>query len=300
MTFPNFLIIGAVKAGTSSIFKYITQHPQVYGAPIKEPSFFAFENEVVNFCGPGDELFNQAVITKYEDYERLFADVNHEMAIGEASVVYLHSDKAPFRIKHYIPNVKLMAILRNPVDRAISSYSHNIRDGLERLSFPMALEVEKTRQAEGWQHIWRYAGLGFYYEALQRYFSLFPRKNIAIYTYEEFTQNPADIIKNIFDFLGVDKSFVPDMTYKHNVSGVPRSRIIHSFLRRQSLVKDSLKLLIPQKYRLSIRMKITERNINPQKIVVDDSIRSALKEVYRNDVLQTQSLIRKDLSAWLA
>ena len=300
MTLPNFLIIGAAKAGTSSVFYYLKQHPQIFGCPVKEPGFFAFENKVIDFKGPGDEALNSVIVTKYADYLSLFGGVSDELAIGEASAIYLHSEDAPSRIKHYIPDVKIIAILRNPVERAISSFSHLRRDGFESLErFSDALEAEEQRKIDKWQHLWSYAGMGFYYEALKRYYSLFPAENIAIYTYDEFKENPVCMLRKIFAHLGVDKSFSPDTSHKYNVSGKPRSRLLHQFLLQPTLLKSGLKILIPKGLRLKMRMRAMEKNIEPQGVDDSDEVIAYLYGIYREDILKTQELVHMDLTSWL-
>ena len=121
MTMPNFLIIGAMRAGTTSLYHYLKQHPQVYMSPVKEPRFFALEGEKPDPGRPTDERLMNHSITDIEAYRALFQAVSKETAIGEASPLYLYSPKAPERIRHYIPDAKLIAVLRDPVERA---YSH--------------------------------------------------------------------------------------------------------------------------------------------------------------------------------
>lgn len=132
MTLPNFLIIGAAKAGTTSLYHYLAQHPQIYMSPIKEPNFFALEERCVDFRGPGDHLYiKQFSVTELERYRSLFQGVTHEQAVGEASPLYLYSPVAPARSHRYVPEMKLIAILRHPVDRAYSAFLHLLRDERE-------------------------------------------------------------------------------------------------------------------------------------------------------------------------
>ena len=141
MVMPNFLVIGAAKAGTTSVYEYLKQHPQIWMSPLKETNFFALEGETLNFRGPGDQDYiNRFSITKIEDYLNLFQGVSNQVAIGEVSPLYLYSLKAPERIRHYTPDTKIIIILRNPVDRAYSSFLHLIRDGREQIrNFAQAL-----------------------------------------------------------------------------------------------------------------------------------------------------------------
>ena len=301
MTLPNFLIIGAAKSGTSSLYRYLIQHPQVFGSLAKEPSFFAFEGERPEFTGPGDQILNQAVVTKRKDYEALFESVSDETAVGEASVVYLYSEKAPERIKHYLPDAKLIAILRDPVERAISSFSHLLRDGFEPISdFSQALAAEEERIRLNWQHLWHYKRMGFYHKQLSRYFDLFRSEQFAIFTYEEFSADPRAVLKQIFQFLDVDDFFVPDISYRYNISGSPRSKWLHSLLMRGSFVTRALKPVVPKVIRQQLRHAVVARNVIRERVEIPEATRRYLQDVFREDILQLEPLIRRDLSGWLS
>ena len=166
---PNFLIIGAAKAGTTSLYRYLEQHPEVYMSPVKEPKFFALGGERLDYRGPGDEArMRGASVTSLEDYRELFRGVSTETAVGEASTLYLYSERAAARIKHHVPDVKLIAVLRNPVDRAYSDFLHLVRDGIEPLTdFPQALEAEESRIRSRWAPMWHYRRRGFYHPQLK-------------------------------------------------------------------------------------------------------------------------------------
>ena len=153
---------------------------------VKEPKFFALEGRGIYFRGPGDrEVMTQTsdnrAVTTLEEYEALFEGVRGEKAIGEASPIYLHNDQAPGRIKHYISDVRLIAVLRDPVERAYSAYLHQVRDGREWLSFPEALRAEEERVADEWAPGWRYKLVGFYHRHLTRYYELFGEERIRVY-----------------------------------------------------------------------------------------------------------------------
>jgi len=298
MTMPNFLVIGAAKSGTTSLYHYLKQHPQIYMSPIKEPKFFAYEGMVVDFCGPRDENLNLGTITAVEAYRALFQDVSNELAIGEASPIYIYNSRAPGRIKHYIPRVKLIAILRNPAERAYSSFTGLLRDGREPLpDFAEALRQEKTRISNNWSFFWHYKQRGFYYVQLKRYFDLFNREQIKIYLYEDFRDNPLGILKDIFRFLDVDDNFVPDLSLRYNVSGTPRNRKLHIFLAGPNSMKSILERLVPEKLRSRIRLALIDRNLIKKQLPPD--VRRELIRGYREDILKLQDLIGRDLSKWL-
>ena len=113
MRLPNFLIIGAAKSGTSSVFAYLGQHPQVFASPSKEPNYFALADQRVAFTGPGDEIINQASITDVRQYQALFRTAKSASAVGEASTLYLYSPAAAAAIRRHIPDVRIIAILRD-------------------------------------------------------------------------------------------------------------------------------------------------------------------------------------------
>ena len=300
MTLPNFLIIGAAKSGTTSLYRYLGQHPEVY-ANVKEPGYFALAGQRLNYSGPGDQNgFVRRAITDPAAYEALFEGVTNEKVYGEASVLYLYSQEAPLRIKKTIPQVKLIAILRNPVERAYSSYLHLRRDGREPLAnFVDALAAEPERIVANWEHQWHYTRLGFYHTQLVRYFALFPANQIAVYTYDELKANPAALMQQLFRFLAVDESFVPDFSIKHNVSGTPKSQAINRFLIRPNWVKDWLRPLLPRSLRRYLGLKVKQINLNTHKDDMPDEAKTFLTQLYRDEITALQTLIGQDLSHWL-
>lgn len=298
MKLPNFLIIGAAKAGTSSLYFYLKQHPQIYMSSLKEPKFFAFEGDELDFQGPAKNNIKKFSVTSLEEYQQLFAGVTEEIAIGEASPIYFEHPKAAQNIKHYIPEAKMIAVLRHPAERAFSAFSHLVREGYETLSFEDALQKEEERINQKWLPLFYYKELGFYYTHLKRYFELFEREQIKIYLYEELAANSIDVVKDIFEFLNVDNNFVPDLTRK-NVSGIPKSRLLYDLFTKNNAVKSSLKPLFSNQIRRQIYNTVTTKTLNP-KPKLSSSTKSNLIEVYKEDILRLQDLIQRDLSVWLS
>ena len=186
MTLPNFLIIGAPKAGTTSLYYFLNQHPEIYMSPVKEPHFFSYENQIFKYNGPSDQQrCDNMFVTNLSQYHSLFDQVRDEKAIGEASSMYLYSDTAPQKIAKYLPEVKLILMLRHPVDRAYSSYLHLVRDNRETLSFSEALESETNRLSQGWMPFWGYQKMSFYHDYIERYFQQFGRDRILIHIYDD-------------------------------------------------------------------------------------------------------------------
>lgn len=296
--FPNFLIIGAQKAGTTSIYYYLNQHPQIFMSPIKEPGFFDFENEKLDFKGPRDKDCYAQVITDLDDYCKLFQNAQDKIVLGEATTWYLYSPKAAERIQYYIPNAKLIAILRNPVDRAYSAFMHAIRDGREPIkNFSKALQQEEKRIQQNWEYIWRYKSMGLYHVQLRRYFDRFDKSQIKVYLYEDLEASPEDLIQDIFEFLGVDENFTPSILKKYNISGSPRSQFFHHFLNTSYSIKEPLKKIIPSDSRERIRASLEKLNL--KKSPIPHVTRVQLVRQYSDDILKLQDLIDRDLSAWL-
>ena len=297
MTLPNFLMIGAQKSGTTAIYAYLAQHPQVFTSEIKEPGFFAFEGVQVRFAGPDDARGDRYIIRDLERYRQLFRKVGDRARAGEASNVYMYAPQAAERIRHYIPNAKLIAVLRDPVHRAYSAYRHLVRDGREPLSFEEGLAAEASRTAANWHPIYHYKQRGFYYVQLRRFFELFSREQIAVYTYDEFKADPRALLKLMFAFLDIDPDFQPDMSVRHNVSGMPKSRLLHEIIGRPSRAKDLAKRLLPAGT-ARLHGALMSRNIVVSEPKIAGETERALGEEYRGDIVQLESLIGRDLSVW--
>lgn len=298
---PNFLIIGAAKAGTTAVYAYLSQHPQVFMSEWKEPSFFALEGNPTPFAGPRDAIGERQRTRNLARYQELFRDARHQLAVGEASTLYLFTEQAAPRIRHYLPDVKLMAILRNPIERAFSAYRYLRRDEREPLTtFEEALEAEESRLRANWEPIWAYRAGGRYYAQVKRYFDLFRQDQIAIYLYEDFERRPAEILREMFAFLGVDPTFEPDMSIRYNVSGDVRSRFVHSLFAAPSATKDVLRPLLPRTMRQRLRGLIMARNTRLNPSAMAPETRQALAAFYREDMARLSELLGRDLSVWEA
>ena len=178
---PNFFIVGAQKAGTTSLYHYLNQHPQVYMSPRKEPHFF--EGMHSEFRRPGRR---STPVSDLAAYQALFEGASDERAIGEASASYLYSTRAPDLIKSSVPNARIIAVLRNPADRAYSNFLHCVQVGREPLgSFAEALQAEQSRMRDKWGPLWYYKHKGFYYAQVKRYLDTFGQGQVGVWLYED-------------------------------------------------------------------------------------------------------------------
>jgi hypothetical protein len=298
---PNFLILGTAKAGTSSLYHYLKQHPDVYLSPKEELNFFAHAGRDLNFRGPGDlgYLRPNYLVENYEDYCDQFTGVNLESAIGEFSPHNLYCSQAPALIKRYVSHPKMIAILRNPAERAFSAFTHMVRDGREETNdFRIALSREPARIRDNWEPLWHYKSMGFYGAQLSRYFELFDRRQVRVYIYDDFVARPLEIVKDIFAFIGVGPNFVPDMSAKYNISLVPRSVLLRKLMTSENPIRSSFRNLLPKDMRRWVWRFVSERNLKrPPRLDLD--IRRELTNAYREDIGLVESLINRDLSRWI-
>lgn len=285
MVLPNFLIIGAQKAGTTSLYHYLKQHPEIYMSPVKEPRFFYSEFYTADKLRPCQRKAPLSI----EEYRSLFEEVTNETAIGEASTDYLHCATAPEQIKQALPDVKLIAILRNPVERAFSAFCYQTRDGYETLDFAEAIEDTQSG-------LRNYVQLGFYYPQVKRYLDLFERERIKVYLTEDLYRDPNSMLVDVYDFLNVSHEFEPSLE-KKNISGIPKSRLLHDIFLKDNLLKSLLKPLFPDRLRKQIQSNVRKANL-AQKPTLDPELRQKLTKVYQEDVLKLQDLLDRDLTAW--
>lgn len=300
MKLPTFLIIGVQKAGTTSIYNYLAQHPQVYMSPIKETNFFMRDPSL----NTSSDVSNQTTksgrkkIVSFEDYYELFTGVTDEIAIGEASPNYLVQYQITAKqIKHYLPNAKLICILRNPIERAYSDYLMHVRDvvgNTRSLSEQIKYSGDKSSILRK----------GFYYEQLQHFYDNFNSEQIKVYLYDNLCQDPVNFMQDMYKFIGVDDGFSPDTSQKSQVAKIPKNQTVHKMLNSENSVRtlsrNILKLLLPLELRQQIRNKLININSQDKKqALLAREERQQLIEFYRDDITKLENLIKRDLSAWL-
>lgn len=298
---PTFLIIGAAKAGTTSLYNYLRQHPDVFMPEVKEPRFFAYVDEPPAMVGPGDEASNEesGAVYSQEAYERLFPDTLDVTAAGEASVNYLYSETAPRRIHEYVPDVELVAVLRNPIERAYSHYLHLLRAGREPLrDFRAALAAEQERREAGWEWSWHYTRMGFYHKQLTRYLEYFDRDQLHVYLFDDFRDDNLAVTQDVYRAIGVDADVRPSDAITHAKTGVPISDWFQRFiLNPDHPIRRAARSVLPERVRTR-GMKMLQ-NVNLSKPDMDPSVRAELAALFEDDVRRLEQLLGRDLSHWL-
>ncbi len=300
-TMPNTFVIGAAKSGTTSLYDYLRQHPDVFMSPVKEPCYFAYTENPPEMAGPGDEEANResGVVYTMEDYRALFAGATNESVVGEASPVYLYDEDAPRLLHEQCPDASLIAVLRNPVVRAHSHYLQLLQSGREPLGdFEAALDAEDERAEAGWEWSWHYRRLGFYGEQLARYLEYFDREQLHVYRFEELTGDPEGFAQTVYRTLGVDSAFVPDTGVRRRATGVPKLDWLHRFIGTPDhFLRRWSRLVLPEAVRDRILMAV--RNANLQKPPLPDAARTRLADAYRDDVRRLEALLDRSFSDWL-
>ena len=288
---PNFLIVGAAKAGTTSLSKYLGEHPEVYISKIKEPRFLITDTiKGISKEDPSRDYLLSNSVLNIKDYLLLFKD-RKEKVLGESSVHYLyHNVEAISNIKKHLGDkVKIIIVLRNPVDRAISNWRYQDKDFLV---LKEALNIEKTRIEKGYNSFWFYTELGFYYEQVKSYIDNF--ENTKVVLFEDLIKNTESVMTELYKFLNVDSSYKNENFKKHNhstVSITPKHQ--------------SLKYLLNTQNRVNTFKKLVKNKVIPKKLyfekseLITDNDVDFLKGLYKEDIKKLQKLINQDLLNWL-
>jgi hypothetical protein len=313
-TVPNFFIVGAPKAGTTALWSYLDQHPQIFMCPLKEPNYFASELRPENFTDEmrprieremrGLERYLQGdlrtkrfggLISSWEEYLSLYRNAGAQRAIGEATASYLWSATAARNIAARIPHARIIINLRNPVDRAYSQYLQMLTTGAFRGSFreliAASLECRDRRLGIAWPLL----EYGQYAAQIERYFREFPRSQVHISYYEELQRSPQRLMAVLFTFLGVDPDFVPDLSQRHHEPAIPRFNGLAHLLKKLG-AWPYLRRLAPAPIGPRLRSLAMRSRGSLQMLPAD---RVFLTNYYRDDIARLAMLLGHDLSPWL-
>jgi hypothetical protein len=303
---PNFFIVGTGKSGTTSLYHYLRQHPQVYMSPVKEPSYFASEIRMDNLSEAHRRYIRLHsaettlrppgwLFSTWQEYLQLFQGVQNEIAVGEASIAYLWSETAASNIAARLPDAKIIIMLRDPAERAFSQYLHHVAVGLVHSGFPQHIEECLRNQDRTISAHYPVLEVGLYEKQVKRYLDSFPRKNIRIYWYEEDWRQPDRLLADLFQFLGVDPAFRPDTSRRNLERRAPRFPLAYHLAMRLDLTHQ-IGQVIPENLRLRIRKLLFKRGTSLQMSPAD---RSLLIDYYRDDILRLSRLLDHDLTPWL-
>ncbi|PCJ88882.1 MAG: hypothetical protein COA54_01235 [Thiotrichaceae bacterium] len=279
MVLPNFFIIGAARSATSSLYFYLREHPEIYMSPDKEAQFFGFYET---------KRAHKSKYQSMEEYGRLFDDITDEKIVGEATPTYLALEDSAYSIKKYCPDAKLLASLRNPIDRAFSYYEMSISKG-----------HDKKQTFEQWMdgnEFW--LSQGRYFSQLTRYIDLFGKDKLMLVLFEDVKNNTADVIANIHKFLEIEVIKPEKTPAAYNRGGKPKG-VVGAFIYKATTNRTLNRLLRPFIPRWGVNMVHALRNKAVKPSEMNAETRQKLIEYFRDDILKTQELIGRDLGHWL-
>lgn len=232
--YPNLFVVGAMKAGTTTVHQVLAAHPEIFMSRVKEPKFFAFQHDRTAFHGPADPGNRRAFVDQRR-YLSLFEERRNERYAGESSTIYLYRHEAAGNIYTTVPNARIVIILREPVERAYSNYLYARLSGHEReASFRGGVSLEEERIAAGWGPLWHYKHKGRYLGQVERYLRIFPPEQVFVGLFDDLLTRPTEFYRGILDFLELDDYPLPIGTME-NRSYQPRFRALQQIfnLRRR-------------------------------------------------------------------
>jgi hypothetical protein len=292
---PTFLVVGAAKSGTTSLHYFMEQHPEICVPPCKETYLFCRRSMAGTW----------PAVTSYDEkeYRELFRrhTTGRTKAWGEVTTsnLYYHEEAVP-EIQHLLGDPQIIILIRNPVDRAYSNWTFTHASYGEPLSFEQAIKEEQSRIRQRVMFMGHYISLGFYYEAVRHFLRAFARHKV--FLLEDLKERAPGTLREIFEFIGVDGEFRPDIETTYNPSGIPRSWLLQKFVLRDGGTKGApaqraMRLVIGHERADRIFHAMRVKNL--KRVPMKAETRRRLIELYREDILKLQDLVGRDLSPWL-
>jgi hypothetical protein len=312
---PNFLVAGAAKCGTTSLYHYLKQHPDVYMSPIKETNHFSQDIRPENFSDEykiyekskrlnieefvkSDMTGDQwgAYVLNYDHYIQLFRFANGKKAIGEISNSYLYSSVAAANIKAKYPDIKIVAILRQPAERAYSHYLANLRDGRTTLPFRAEVEKDDAKEKHGWSISHLYYELGLYADQIERFQQLFPASQLKVYLFDDLKSNNRALVKDLFRYLNLKEDVAINYDEKHNEARLPKNPGLIKFITQLGIKRRIFRAL-PKSWQQNVKNSFFKEGKAPK---MDPADRKWMTDRYVSDIHKLEKLIGRDLSHWLS
>ena len=284
----DFFIVGAPKAGTTSLYHYLSEHPQVEMSSQKEPDYFS--DKAIHEQGM---YYAKNRVNTLDKYESLFVQ-KESVVYGEASVSYLFYENVAEDIKKYNPNAKIIIMLRNPIERAFSHYLMDYRLGLISDSFENVLaKISKHKNAHLFYQ--QYIEVSKYSKQIQRYLDFFEKDSILFIDYEDLKINVSKTVDQVYNFLHISTEFAADINTKHNTFTMPKNkviRLIYSFV----FLRKILTFLFPTYLVKNIRVLLFKSDKKPELL---KETRSLLKRIFNDDIKKLEEVLAKNYSKWI-
>jgi len=302
---PNLFIVGAAKAGTTSIYNYLKQHPDVFVSPIKEPNYFGSDVNWVGFREDHkknteidfDNYFSKKILQEKhiafldteENYLKLFKESKGYKIRSEFSTSYLYSENAAREIYSFNKNAKIIIILREPVSRTFSHYLMDLSaDRQSKNDILINLKEDYNNPKKGYCISNLYLELSLYTEQVKRYLKVFPKNQILILRFEELIVNPKIFTENIFDFIGVSPNNNIVYTSKFNQTTHPKNQLIKKIVRFKKFIPDFILKLIKKNKSVFYRPS--------DKSVISDEAKGFVENIVNKDWENCQQLLKKEFN----
>ncbi|MCX7551330.1 sulfotransferase family protein [Xanthomarina sp. F2636L] len=297
----NLFIVGAAKSGTTSLYNYLSQHPEIFLPRVKEPNFYSnaeSDNPADYIIPKKGKTCHKRMINDKNVYFSLYEEARNQKILADASPSYLWDKDAAKNIYSDFPNTKIIILLRSPIHRAYSHYLMDLKYGhqLEN-NFKQAILKDQFAEPKVWGKAHMYLDIGLYYEQVVRYLDVFDKKHVKIIIYEDFIKSTEQYLREIFDFLKIDNSLVNKIDFQkvHNPYVTHRGNISKGFLKYKSKLKV-LKHLFPEFLKDYLNKEILYKEAEKPKLKPEDQL--FLNNYYKEDIKNLQSLLGIDLSNW--
>lgn len=286
-TLPNTVLIGVQKAGTTALYNWISQHPDVFGEPaMKDFPFFCD----AGYFGKGEDWFAER-----------FSKWSGEQIILHGYVHYLFfATETASRLKAFNPDLKVLAVLRNPAERAYSAYLQARKTGHEPIaSFDEAIDYELSGGLVDFKDVANrsYIAHGKYSHSIETFNQFFDRKHFKIVLYDDLKGDPHAICADIFEFLSIATDFTATIS-SLNEYGMPRSRLLQDMIKsgvRWQMLRELMPINMRIRTRQIIRALNTRKGEKPE---LDSGTWQRLDELYAGEISRLENLLGKDLSSW--
>jgi hypothetical protein len=299
MALPDFFVAGAPKAGTTAVHAALARHPSLYMSSVKEPKFFLTDGPPPARGGPGDVQTYREHVWRRDQYEALFDPAPRGTLRGESTPFYLYNRGAQRRIRALTPGARLIVILRDPVERAHSNWTHLWSAGLDPVGdFVAACAEEERRIAAGWADFWHYTALGRYGEQLEHLYTVFPREQVLVFRYRALVESPARVLDRICAFLDVPQGILTEVP-RENVTAHPRRSLRHVAVSRAQRISTTVSRILPGAAAMSGTLERILQRDSPPRQPLTWAQRQALIPRFEEDIRLLEFMTGEDFSDWL-
>lgn len=292
---PNLLLAGVPRSGTTSLFHYLNDHPQISFPRLKEPRYFSSYQLSLPQNGPGDYSVDQKLVTDYRAYLHLY-DQLHNTYVGDGSTTYLYhyQDSIP-EIKRRLGQPHIILVLRQPVQRAYSAYYNLVRDGRETETFGKAIALEKARIAEGYDMMWHLTAVSMYADSVQAFLAAF--SNVEVILYDDLRKDPQAVLNGISTFLGISPFPQLKQSYHYSKGGIPRFKPTTSIVGRKNGASSKLRMIIENTLGRQAFEMIGRIMLKPHPDIPERDFRNLLP-MFNDNIKRLENILNRDLSTW--